>query len=147
LHRDISVNNLLINRSDSKDKAIGLLIDFDFALQFLHHASDNAPGETSGASDNIAIGAETHLHSFVSARDETFTIGTSDNVAIGAETQDGEARSSASDFDSVGGTNEDAEEDVRGTDEDVAGSKEYVRNVRTVSSIISQSMSATVDHR
>ena len=62
LHCDISINNLLISRPDAMSKAVGLLINFNFACLVDESDANVLPaGETYASSfENISLCLATH---------------------------------------------------------------------------------------
>jgi hypothetical protein len=117
----------LISHSDAKSGAVGLLIDFDFALQLF----SNAVNAANMLCDTSAISTSNNISS-----DDVSTKSTELGRFMAIEI--GKTSNSVADIDSVGGANEDigrTKEDIEGTNKDQMPTK-YARNLCTVRFIL-----------
>ena len=74
LHRDISLNNILLRRgtgADETDEAVGLLIDFDYAELLILDGSSESVDEvasSSGSSESSDSPHQSHIKPFRTVR-------------------------------------------------------------------------------
>ena len=95
LHRDLSANNVLLNRKDNEFEATGLLIDYDYSLvvdsnhQILCHtqAGSTANASSTHAAEDISIGERAVVMNTDIPSDTS-----EGNVAVGAEKAQSEIR-------------------------------------------------------